>query len=69
VTFTVKAANPNADSKIVSYSWWLGGKWTAPSASPTLTYTFTKAGNYAVGSRATDDKGRFVEGRMRITVK
>jgi hypothetical protein len=69
VTFTVKAANPNADSKIVSYHWWLGGKWTAPSASPTLTHTFTNAGTYAVGSRATDDKGRFVEGRLKITVK
>ncbi|WDZ99161.1 ThuA domain-containing protein [Mucilaginibacter sp. SJ] len=55
VKLAVKAQDPEKDN--VSYTWNLGNGVTKESTTPTLSYTYTTAGDYKIIVEAKDDKG------------
>jgi cytochrome c len=54
ITATVKAKDPDGDK--ISYTWNLGNGEKKETTEPTLTYTYSKAGDYTVTIMAKDDK-------------
>lgn len=56
VNLAVKATDPEHDA-ITGYTWTLGDGTQKVTTTPTLAYTYTKAGDYTIYVEPKDDKG------------
>jgi len=65
---TFDASASTAQGTILSYIWNFGDTHTSTTTSPTITHTYTTAGNYTVSLTVVDDNGLNDTMTMQVTV-
>jgi PKD repeat protein len=68
ITFDASASF-DSDGKIVTYVWYFGDENTTKAEVPTITHSYTVAGEYTVELKVVDDHGIGSSNTTTITVK